>query len=136
MDDVFASCTEEAARSRMRHGVFEWEGRGTLADGHPVALEFGWQPDFDGPFAAALAAAKAAWERLRSAEAEHRRALIADILRYDGGVRVAFEEVPPVAVLLGADGSAEVAYGAFVDGEHCVRVEVSPAGEYVGWRAE
>jgi len=60
LDDVFATCREEIARLHIRDGVFEWQGYGLLADGSPVTLEFGWQPDFDGPFPNVLVAFRAA----------------------------------------------------------------------------
>jgi hypothetical protein len=135
--DPFATCTEaEAARSGMPHGAFEWEGSAALPDGHPVGLHLCWQPDFDGPLEPVQAAARAAWGRLQAAEAEHRRALVADLRSRSIWCRVRPEDIPPESVWFQPDGSAEVAYGAFVDGEHCVWMQVSPAGEYAGWRAE
>jgi len=136
VDDVFASCTEAAAASRMRDGVFEWESRAELASDLPVALRISWQPDFDGPLAPIVAAARASWERLRAAERAHRHALVAEVGRQCRWLRVRPEEVAPAGVRFLSDGSAEIDYGRFVDGEHGVVAEVSPDGEYVGWRAE
>jgi hypothetical protein len=134
VDDVFDSCTDAAATSRMRQGVFEWESKAELADGLSVTLMISWQPDFDGPLADIVTAARASWKRLRAAEDTYRRALVAEVCRQCQWVHVRPEEIAPVAVWFQPDGSAEIAYGAFVDGEHRIVAEVSPAGEYIGWR--
>lgn len=136
MDDVFASCTEELARAAMRQGVFEWEASAELVLGLLVTLTISWQPEYDGPLADLVASARASWERLRATERSHRQTLVAEICRQYYWVRVQAEDISPEGVWFLPDGSAEVAYGRFVDGEHEVIVEVSPAGGYAGWRAE
>ena len=134
-DDPFASCTEtEAAASGMRLGVFEWEGAAALADGRSVALVVYWEPEFDGPLGPVVATARTAWPRVRAAEFGFRRALVDDLVARWRPVLP--EDIPPATVRFVADGSSEICYGTFMDGEHHVVVEVSSAGEYLGWRAE
>ncbi|MGL6072594.1 MAG: hypothetical protein ACRC8S_00400 [Fimbriiglobus sp.] len=135
MDDIFASCTEATALTKIRDGVFEWEHQAELA-GVPVALMLSWHPSFDGPLAPIVAAARTSWQRLQSAEPSHRQALLAEVVQQYRWVRVPLEEVTPIGVSFLPDGSAEIAYCAFVDGEHSVVAEVSSVGEYVSWRAE
>lgn len=72
---------------------------------------------------------------MREAEVEFRRVLVADFA-HSRWVRAEFADISPKSVWLWADGSAEIANRAFVDGEQCVWVAVSPTGEYAGWRAE
>jgi hypothetical protein len=135
-DDVFASCNEAAARAGMRHGLFEWEARAELSPGRVVTLGITWQPEDGVPLADVVATARSAWERLRIAEEAHRRAAVAEVNGPRRWFRVRAEDLYPEHVFFLSDGSVEVSYGGIETGGHGFVVEVSPEGQYLGYRIE
>jgi hypothetical protein len=135
-DDVFASCNEAVARAGVRHGLFEWEGRAELSPGRVVALAIAWWPEEGVLLAEVVAAARASWDRLRSTEASHRRAAVAEMNGPRQWLRVRAEDLYPTGVTFLPDGSAEVRYGGIETGGHRFIVEVSSEGHYLGYRIE
>ena len=134
--DVFASCNEDAARAGMRHGLFEWEARAELTPGRVVTLGIAWQPEDGVPLPDVVAVAKSAWERFRSSEESHRRAAVAEVNGPRRWFRVRAEDLSPEHVFFLPDGAVEVGYGGIETGGHGFTVEISPAGQYLGFRIE
>jgi hypothetical protein len=136
MDDLFATCNEAAAQAGMRHGLFEWSGRAELTAGRMVTLAITWQPEDGVSLADVVSAARAAWDRLRSNEMSHRCAAVAEVNGPRRWFRVQPEHLYPTDVEFLPDGSAEVWYGGIETGGHGFVVEVSPEGQYLGYRLE
>lgn len=136
MQDPFATCTEQLASTRMRHGIFEWETEAELSPGLPVTLMICWQPEFDGSLAEIVVAARQSWARLPQYEMEYRQAAAADVSGAYRWMQVNPATMIPATIAFQTDGSVEIDYTGIETGGHGFVVEVSPTGEYLGHRIE
>jgi hypothetical protein len=136
MHDVFSTCTEAAAKAGLRHGIYEWEARAELTPGHEVTLGISWQPEDVVPLAEVVTAARQAWEQLRTTELSHRRSAAAEVNGHQRWLCVRTEDMFPEHVFFQPDGSVEISYHGIETGGHGFTAEVSPAGEYLGYRIE
>jgi uncharacterized protein (TIGR02996 family) len=132
VDDVFATCNE-ASVPPWRRGTspFEWDARAELAPGRVVGLDITWYPEDGVPLASVVAAARAAWDRLRGAEEAHRRAAVAELNGPRPRWPIRPEDLYPTSVSFLPDGSVEISYGG-IGSEHPFVVAVSPEGQYLG----
>jgi hypothetical protein len=135
-DDVFASCNEDIARAEMRHGLFEWEAQAELSPGRFVTLGITWQPACGERLPDLVAVARAAWERLQPAEEFHRRAAVNEVNGSRRWFRIRAEDLFSQYVGFLPDGAVEVSYVGIETGGHGFTVEISPAGQYFGYRVE